>query len=103
MKILAVSRFKKIFYDKSLGESKKPVLTLAYDVEKRSYAIHSSYNTPGMSVISACCASSAAPIYFPSYEAEDGCWYIDGEVVSTIHLLSICEAKNTFKLKISKF
>ena len=89
---------KKIFYDKSLGESKKPVLTLAYDVEKRSYATHSSYNTPGMSVISACCASSAAPIYFPSYEAEDGCWYIDGGVVSNNpSLLAYVEAKKYFQ------
>ena len=73
---------KKIFYDKSMGESPKPVMTLAYDVENRSYVIHSSFGTPGISIISACCASSAAPIYFPTFQAEDGGWYIDGGVVS---------------------
>jgi len=88
---------KKIFYDKSIGESIKPVVTLAYDVENRSYAVHSSYNTPGISVISACCASSAAPIYFPTYEAEDGGWYIDGGVVTNNpSLLAYTEAKKYF-------
>ena len=89
---------KKIFYDKSMGESKKPVMTLSYDVENRSYVTHSSFRTPGISVISACCASSAAPVYFPTYQAEDGGWYIDGGVVSNNpSLLAYTQAKNYFK------
>lgn len=89
---------KKIFYDKSMGESKKPVMTLSYDVENRSYVTHSSFGTPGISVISACCASSAAPVYFPTYQAEDGGWYIDGGVVSNNpSLLAYTQAKNYFK------
>mgnify|MGYP001135991220 FL=1 len=89
---------KKIFYDKSMGESPKPVMTLAYDVENRSYVIHSSFETPGISIISACCASSAAPIYFPTFQAEDGGWYIDGGVVSNNpSLLAYTQAKKYFQ------
>ena len=89
---------KKIFYDKSMGESPKPVMTLAYDVENRSYVIHSSFGTPGISIISACCASSAAPIYFPTFQAEDGGWYIDVGVVSNNpSLLAYTQAKKYFQ------
>ena len=53
------------FYkDLSLGESKKPVAVLAYDVEKRKPRLLSSYDSPGIKMLSAASATSAAPIYY---------------------------------------
>jgi patatin-like phospholipase/acyl hydrolase len=71
-----------IFGNKSLGESRKPVVTLCYDIEKRKHIIHSTYNTPEISFVDAVCASSAAPMYFPTYKMNDGSWMIDGGVVT---------------------
>ena len=71
-----------IFGIKTLGESNKPVVTLCYDIEKRKHVIHSSNNTPEVSFVDAVCASSAAPMYFPTYKMNNGSWMIDGGVVT---------------------
>tara|TARA_B100001939_G_scaffold269219_1_gene236832 strand:- start:275 stop:1177 length:903 start_codon:yes stop_codon:yes gene_type:complete len=87
----------KIFPDMMLGESLKPVLTLAYDVEDRRPKILSSYNYPGLSLVDACSATSAAPIYFPTYKTEADEWFIDGGVVTNNPaLISYTEAKQYF-------
>ncbi|MBD62689.1 MAG: phospholipase [Gammaproteobacteria bacterium] len=70
------------FGDQSLGESKKPVAVLAYDVEKRKPRILSSYNSPGIKMVSAASATSAAPIYYSTQEIDDGSWLIDGGIVA---------------------
>lgn len=71
-----------IFGDKELGDSTKPLLTLCYDVEKRSHVIHTSFLTPEVSLVDAISASSAAPMYFPTYQMKDGAWMIDGSIVT---------------------
>ena len=71
-----------IFGKKTLGESKKPIVTLCYDIEKRMHVIHSSNQTPNVTFVDAVCASSAAPMYFPTYKMSDGSWMIDGGVVT---------------------
>jgi patatin-like phospholipase/acyl hydrolase len=71
-----------IFGQKTLGESKKPILTLCYDIENRKHVIHSSLLTPNVNFIDAVSASSAAPMYFPTYQMQDGSWMIDGGVVT---------------------
>ena len=71
-----------IFGQKTLGESKKPILTLCYDIENRKHVIHSSFHTPNVNFIDAVSASSAAPMYFPTYQMQDGSWMIDGGVVT---------------------
>ena len=71
-----------IFGQKTLGESKKPILTLCYDIENRKHVIHSSFQTPNVNFIDAVSASSAAPMYFPTYQMQDGSWMIDGGVVT---------------------
>ena len=71
-----------IFGEKTLGESKKPIVTLCYDIEKRKHVIHSSNLSPNISFVDAVCASSAAPMYFPTYKMSDGSWMIDGGVVT---------------------
>lgn len=71
-----------IFNNKTLGESKKPIVTLCYDVEKREHVVHSSMLTPKISFIDAVSASSAAPMYFPTYQIKNGSWMIDGGVVT---------------------
>ena len=70
------------FGDQSLGESRKPVAVLAYDVEKRKPRILSSYNSPGIKMVSAASATSAAPIYYSTQEIDDGSWLIDGGIVA---------------------
>ena len=78
-------------------ESLKPVLTLAYDVEARRPKILSSYNYPSLSLVDACSATSAAPIYFPTYKTEADEWFIDGGVVTNNPaLISYTEAKEYF-------
>jgi patatin-like phospholipase/acyl hydrolase len=42
------------FRDLSLGESKKPVAVLAYDVEKRKPRLLSSYDSPGIKMLECC-------------------------------------------------
>jgi len=69
------------FKDQSLGEAKKPVAVLAYDVEKRKPRLLSSYKSPGIKIVSAASATSAAPIYYSTQEIDDGSWLIDGGTI----------------------
>jgi patatin-like phospholipase/acyl hydrolase len=86
-----------IFGEKTLGESKKPIVTLCYNIEKRIHVVHSSNLTPEISFIDAVCASSAAPMYFPTYQMNDGSWMIDGGVVTNNPtLIGVNHAKNFF-------
>ena len=87
----------KSFKDTSLGESKKPVAVLAYDVEKRMPRLLSSYDAPGIKMLSAASATSAAPIYYSTQEIDDGSWLIDGGIVANNpSLLGYAEAKKLF-------
>ncbi|MDB9813638.1 patatin-like phospholipase family protein [Gammaproteobacteria bacterium] len=85
------------FKDLSLGESKKPVAVLAYDVEKRMPRLLSSYDSPGIKMLSAASATSAAPIYYSTQEIDDGSWLIDGGIVANNpSLLGYSEATKLF-------
>ena len=85
------------FKDQSLGEAKKPVAVLAYDVEKRKPRLLSSYACPGIKMVSAASATSAAPIYYSTQEIDDGSWLIDGGIVANNpSLLGYSEAKKVF-------
>ena len=85
------------FQDQSLGEAKKPVAVLAYDVENRTPRLLSSYNSPGIKMVSAASATSAAPIYYSTQEIDDGTWLIDGGIVANNpSLLGYSEAKKIF-------
>ena len=92
--------FKKYFLDASLGEAYKPVIALSYDVENRKPVLLSSFKTPGITAVSAASATSAAPIYYPTSEIEDGTWHIDGGIVSNNpSLIGYTEAMKYFKTK----
>ena len=85
------------FQDQSLGEAKKSVAVLAYDVESRKPRLLSSYNSPGIKMVSAASATSAAPIYYSTQEIDDGTWLIDGGIVANNpSLLGYSEAKKLF-------
>ncbi|MEL0208741.1 MAG: patatin-like phospholipase family protein, partial [Gammaproteobacteria bacterium] len=85
------------FHDQSLGEAKKPVAVLAYDVESRKPRLLSSYDSPGIKMVSAASATSAAPIYYSTQEIDDGTWLIDGGIVANNpSLLGYSEAKKLF-------
>ena len=85
------------FKDQSLGEAKKPVAVLAYDVENRKPRLLSSYDSPGIKMVSAASATSAAPIYYSTQEIDDGTWLIDGGIVANNpSLLGYSEAKKIF-------
>lgn len=89
--------FYQYFKDLSLGESGKPVAVLAYDVEQRKPRLLSSYGTPEIKMLSAASATSAAPIYYSTYEIDDGSWLIDGGIVTNNpSLLGYSEAKKFF-------
>ena len=77
-----VKVLQEIFGNAALGDSRKPLVTICYDIEERSHVIHSSDITPHITYIDAVCASSAAPMYFPTYQMENGSWMIDGGVVT---------------------
>ena len=77
-----VEILKELFKNKNLSDSIKPLLTLCYDIERREHVIHSSFETPDISFIDSVCASSAAPMYFPTYQISSGSWMIDGGVVT---------------------
>jgi patatin-like phospholipase/acyl hydrolase len=77
-----VKVLQEIFGNAALGDSRKPLVTICYDIEERSHVIHSSDMTPHITYIDAVCASSAAPMYFPTYQMENGSWMIDGGVVT---------------------
>ena len=85
------------FGDQKLGESKNPMGVLTYDIESRTPRILSSYASPEISVKNAVIASSAAPIYYPTYQIEDGSWLIDGGIVANNPcLIAYSEAKKLF-------
>ena len=85
------------FQDLSLGESKKPVAVLAYDVENRKPRLLSSYDSTGIKMVSAASATSAAPIYYSTQEIDDGTWLIDGGIVANNpSLLGYSEARKLF-------
>ena len=85
------------FQDQSLGEAKKSVAVLAYDVESRKPRLLSSYDSPGIKMVSAASATSAAPIYYSTQEIDDGTWLIDGGIVANNpSLLGYSEAKKLF-------
>ena len=77
---------------------------LTYDIESRTPRILSSYASPEISVKNAVIASSAAPIYYPTYQIEDGSWLIDGGIVANNPcLIAYSEAKKLFQIPESKF
>ena len=85
------------FQDQSLGEAKKSVAVLAYDVESRKPRLLSSYDSPGIKIVSAASATSAAPIYYSTQEIDDGTWLIDGGIVANNpSLLGFSEARKIF-------
>jgi patatin-like phospholipase/acyl hydrolase len=93
-----VKVLKEIFGDRTMGDSSKPLLTLCYDVEKRKHVVHTSLFTPEVTFVDAISASSAAPMYFPTYQMESGSWMIDGGVVTNNPtLLGLTHAKDYFK------
>ena len=90
------------FHDQSLGEAKKPVAVLAYDVESRKPRLLSSYDSPGIKMVSAASATSAAPIYYSTQEIDDGTWLIDGGIVANNpSLLGYSEAKKLYRAILS--
>ena len=93
-----VKVLKEIFGNKVIGDSSKPLLTLCYDIEKRKHIVHTSLHTPEVSFVDAISASSAAPMYFPTYQMENGSWMIDGGIVTNNPtLLGLTHAKDYFK------
>ena len=71
-----------IFGESTLKDSIKPFLSLSYNIETRQHVIHDSVNTPNISFKDAVAASSAAPMYFPTYQMKDNSWMIDGSIVT---------------------
>ena len=93
-----------IFGNRSLSESLKPVITLCYDIEKRTHVIHSSHKTPEVSFVDAVSSSSAAPMYYPPYKTQNGSWMIDGGVVTNNPVLvGASYAKEFFETDNIKF
>ena len=78
------------FGEQKLGESKNPMGVLTYDIESRTPRILSSYASPEICVKNAVIASSAAPIYYPTYQIEDG-------MKSSSYKFQL---KNTYKSKV---
>ncbi len=71
-----------IFGENTLKNSNKPFLCLSYDIEKRIHRVFDTINTPEITFVDAVAASSAAPMYFPTYQMNDKSWMIDGSVVT---------------------
>ena len=92
------------FQDKLISSSEKPVVVLTYDVEKRKPRLIASYDQSNISAVSAISASSAAPLYYPTVNIDDGSWLIDGGVVANNpSLIGYNEARkyfNTDKIKV---
>ena len=92
-----IKLFNEIFGDKKIGESTKPLLTISYDIEKREHVFHNTFSTPEVSFVDAICASSAAPMYFPTYQMDSGSWMIDGGIVTNNPtLVGYAQAKKVF-------
>ena len=71
-----------VFKLNTLSESNKPFLCYAYDIEKRTHVVFDSINTPDVTFVDAIGASSAAPMYFPTYQMDDKSWMIDGSIIT---------------------
>ena len=71
-----------VFKSNTLSQSNKPFLCYSYDIEKRTHVVFDSINTPDITFIDAIGASSAAPMYFPTYQMDDKSWMIDGSIIS---------------------
>ena len=85
------------FQNKKIGQSLKPIVVTAYDLEARKPILLSSYANPNVLAVDAANASSAAPIYFPTASMEDGRWLIDGGIVTNNpSLIGYAEAKKLF-------
>ena len=85
------------FQNKKIGESLKPVVVTAYDLEARKPILLSSYSDPNVLAVDAANASSAAPIYFPTASMKDGRWLIDGGIATNNpSLIGYVEAKKLF-------
>ncbi len=85
------------FGNKKIGQSLKPVIVTAYDLEARKPILLSSYQDPEILAVDAANASSAAPIYFPTASMDDGRWLIDGGIATNNpSLLGYVEAKKLF-------
>ena len=85
------------FENKKIGQSLKPVVVTAYDLEARKPILLSSYADPKIPAVHAANASSAAPIYFPTASMEDGRWLIDGGIATNNpSLIGYVEAKKLF-------
>ena len=90
-----------IFKDNTLDKSKKHFLCYAYDIEKRTHSVFDSFNTPEITFKDAVAASSAAPMYFPSYQMQNKSWMIDGSIITNnptligyAHAKSILDSEN---------
>ena len=87
-----------IFSSDLLSDVQKPLVTLSYDIEKRTHVIHSNFDSPEISIVDAVCASSAAPMYFPTYQMQNGAWMIDGGVVTNNpSMIGLAQAKEYFQ------
>ena len=99
-----VNLFKTYFQGSYLKDSKKPVAVLAYDLEKRKPRVIASYTDDKMMSRTVACATSAAPLYYPTVKTEDDSWLIDGGVVANNPcLIGYNEARkyfNTNKIKV---
>ena len=71
-----------IFKDTTLGASKKPIISLCYNIEQRHHVVHNSFSTPNITIKDALAASSAAPMYFPTHKTQNNQWMIDGTIVT---------------------
>ena len=71
-----------VFKSNTLSQSNKPFLCYAYDIEKRTHVVFDSINTPDITFIDAIGASSASPMYFPTYQMDDKSWMIDGSIIT---------------------
>ena len=71
-----------IFGESTLKDTIKPFLSFAYNIETRQHEVHDSKHTPNITIRDAVAASSAAPMYFPTYQMQDSSWMIDGSVVT---------------------
>lgn len=90
----------KYFGEKLLSASVKPVVVTAYDVEKRQPRLLRSYSDTTISASKAATATSAAPIYYPTEQVEDGSWLIDGGIVANNpSLIGYVEATKFFNTK----
>ena len=88
----------KSFKDLPLLESQRSLLQFWHMMLKREcLRLLSSYDSPGIKMLSAASATSAAPIYYSTQEIDDGSWLIDGGIVANNpSLLGYAEAKKLF-------